>query len=234
MKAVFWLCGIILLIIILILYTKSRKKVKWTTRSVNEYSFQKYAKFYGNIVLTDTEFKNKINTIHNLITNKKMQDITEIAKLSNCTFEECILKIRYLKNKRQIGDYYIDHVNGLILPCTKEDQILLDKYKPYIYQNHYQIDEIATHLPGSTLSNKKQTEEQVLKDLIYLDEKDLINGIKINKVDQKIIYYTIEKHKKEKDYITINCPNCGAINDVNRGGKIRCEYCNTIIEDKNS
>ena len=38
--------------------------------------------------------------------------------------------------------------------------------------------------------------------------------------------------KKVRDYITINCPNCGALNDVNRGSKVRCEYCETIIEDK--
>ena len=38
--------------------------------------------------------------------------------------------------------------------------------------------------------------------------------------------------KKEKDYVTINCPNCGDLNDVNRHSKTRCEYCKTIIEYK--
>ena len=30
--------------------------------------------------------------------------------------------------------------------------------------------------------------------------------------------------------VSINCENCGALNDVNRGGKVRCEYCGSIIE----
>ena len=65
-----------------------------------------------------------------------------------------------------------------------------------------------------------------------LYDKDLINGVKLNEVDKEILYYTVEKNKKEKDFISIRCKNCGAINDVNRGNKTRCEYCNTIIEDK--
>ena len=29
----------------------------------------------------------------------------------------------------------------------------------------------------------------------------------------------------------INCPNCGAINELNKYSKVKCEYCGTIIED---
>ena len=56
--------------------------------------------------------------------------------------------------------------------------------------------------------------------------------MKINDVDKKLIYFTDEKSEKEKDFISFCCDNCGAINDVNRGNKTRCEYCGTIIEDK--
>ena len=197
---------------------------------MSEQSYQRYAKFYGQLVLKDTEYIKKLKTIYNLIVNQKKESIIEIAQLSKCTEEESILKIRYLKNKRKIGDYYIDYENKCIFPCSKEDQKLLQKYKVYIYRNHYQIDEIAVRLPGSTLENLESIKQQVFQELEYLDKKGLLNGIKLDPIDQKIIYYSIEKHKKEKDMVSINCENCGALNDVNRGGKVRCEYCGSIIE----
>lgn len=85
-------------------------------------------------------------------------------------------------------------------------------------------------MPGAEIKNLDAIEDKVFEDLCYLDDKHLLNGISINRVDRKIIYYTIEKHKREKDYITMNCPNCGAINDVDRHGKTRCDYCKTIID----
>ena len=42
--------------------------------------------------------------------------------------------------------------------------------------------------------------------------------------------YNQNYEQKEKDYIIMNCPNCGAINDVDRHGKTRCDYYKTIIE----
>lgn len=35
-----------------------------------------------------------------------------------------------------------------------------------------------------------------------------------------------------KDKITKSCPNCGALNELNKGGKVKCEYCGSIIEDE--
>lgn len=87
-------------------------------------------------------------------------------------------------------------------------------------------------MPGATLKNIDKYNEEVFNDIKNLYEKDLINGIKLNEVDKEILYYKVEKQKKEKDYISIRCKNCGAMNDVNRGSKTRCEYCDTIIEDK--
>ena len=80
--------------------------------------------------------------------------------------------------------------------------------------------------------NLKELVKTVINELSYLDDKYLINGLNIDKVDNKIIYYTLEKHKKEKDYISINCNNCGALNDVPRNGKSRCIYCKSIVESK--
>ena len=200
--------------------------------NISEWSYQRYARFYDKLELIDPEFNTKINKIYNLIINEKCEDLHFIAEDSNCTYDECIIKIKYLKNKRKIGNYYIDYINGIIKPCDKEDEKLLEKYSSFIYNNHYQINEIVRKLPEANLNNLKELEDKVFKDLEYLDSKSLINGIILNKVDKKIIYYTIEKHKNEKDFITINCPNCGALNDVNRGSKTRCVYCQTIIEDK--
>ena len=67
----------------------------------------------------------------------------------------------------------------------------------------------------------------------YLDKKDLLNGINIDLVDEKIIYYTeSEIEKKERNILAIECPSCGALNDVPKTGKTRCEYCDRILEDK--
>lgn len=216
-----------------IYYKLKNNSVMKKNNTINEYSYQKYAKFYGNTLPIDNEFKHKMDAIYNLIVNKKYEDLREIASKTNCTYEECILKIKYLKNKRVIGDnYYIDHVSGTIKKCSKEDKELLKKYSPYIYGKHFQIDEIAIHLPGTTVNTQKKVEKQIFKDLKYLDEKDLLNGIMLNEVDEKIIYYSIEKRNKDKDYITVQCKYCGALNDIRRGNKKRCEYCDSIIETK--
>lgn len=201
--------------------------------NINEDSYQRYVKFYGEIIPTDEEFITKLKIIYYLIVKKGQTNIREIAQQTNCTYEECVMKIRYLKNKRRIADiYYIDEVNGIISKCSPEDQELLNKYKVYIYNNHYQIDEIALKLPEATTEKLGRLQKKVLEDLSYLDNKGLINGIILNKVDSKIIYYTLEKKKEVKDKITIHCQNCGALNELNRGSKTKCEYCGSIMEDR--
>lgn len=82
------------------------------------------------------------------------------------------------------------------------------------------------------MKNQKELQEEVFKELCYLDDKDLINGIILNRVDRTITYYSVEKHKNRKDKITKNCPNCGALNELNKGSKVKCEYCGSIIEDE--
>lgn len=198
-------------------------------KHVNEESFQRYAKFYGNTFPSDKDFNEKLNSIYNIIKSGE-SDINKIAKNSNCTLEETVLKIRYLKNKRLIGDYYVDTNNLLLLPCTKEDEELLEKYKPYVYGSHLQINEIANLIPNKGYKSTNELRDEVFKELLYLDNKGLINGIKIDDIDRKIIYYTIEKRKVSESYESIHCPNCGAINDVEITGKVRCGYCKSIIK----
>ena len=197
---------------------------------VNEESYQNYAKFYGNTVPSDEEFNSKLNTIYDLIKKNEETDIKVIAKNSNCTLEECVLKIKYLKNKRLLGDYYIDTSNMKLLPCSVEDQKLLDKYKPFIYRSHLQINEIANLISNKGYKSINELRDEVYNELNYLDDKGLLNGIKIDDVDRVIIYYTIEKKKVVSNYESVHCPNCGAINDVEVRSKVRCGYCKTIIK----
>lgn len=200
--------------------------------NISEWSYQRYARFYGDLKPSDEMFDKKISIIYDLIINKHESDLEYIAKESGCSLEECILKINYLKNKRKIGNYYIDRTINEIKECSEKDEKLLQKYSPYIYKQHLQFKEIASKMPGASLYNLNQMEAIVYRELCDLNRKGLINGVSINEVDRVITYYTIEKHKNESDFITINCKNCGAINDVNRHGKTRCAYCKTIIEDK--
>lgn len=200
--------------------------------NLSEWSYQRYSRFYGNLALQDNNYEQKMSIITDCILNKHETDIEKIAIESDCKYEECIMKISYLKNKRVIGDMYIDTKNGIINHCSEEDAKLLKKYQQFIYYNHYQISEMAIKMPNATSKNLKEIEDKICKDIKYLNDKHLLNGIIFNEVDRKIIYYSVEKHQKEKDYVTINCPNCGALNDVNRHSKTRCEYCKTIIEYK--
>ena len=191
--------------------------------NVNEWSYQRYAQFYKKDEIKDAEFEKKINEIKRLILEDKETDLHAIAKISGCTYEEAILKIGYLKNKRVIGDYYVDSAAGIVSMCSEEELASIKKYERFLYGRHAQIDSIAIET--------NQSEEKVWNDLKYLDEKKLINGVIFNDVDRKIIYYSLEKKLKEKDYISINCPNCGRLVDIQRGSKDRCPCCDSIIED---
>lgn len=208
------------------------ERIKKINDSVNEWSYKRFARFYDRVEFNDLEFEAKLSTIERMINVENCTDIRFIAQQSNCTYEECIIKIRYLKNKRVIGDCYIDTVNGIICKCTPEEEELIRKYQTLIYKYHYQIDDITLKLPNTSIDNYNTMREAVIRDIKYLTDRGLLNGVMFNDVDKIIIYYSIEKRKKWPDYITISCPNCGALSDVNRGSKVRCEYCDTIIEDK--
>ena len=108
----------------------------------------------------------------------------------------------------------------------------MQKYSSFIYNNHYQIKEMAVRLPGATVNNLPALEEKVFREIEYLDSKGLINGISLNKDTRVITYYTIEKHKDELVKVTMNCPYCGAINDVYKNSKAKCQYCKSVIEHK--
>ena len=192
---------------------------------ISEWSYQRYARFYGELKPSDNNFEEKINKIYDLIVNKGLEDLDIIAKESGCTYDECIMKVRYLKNKRKIENLYIDTLSRKIKQCTKEDEKLLQKYSNFIYNNHYQINEMAVRLPGASLEKLPELIEQVYNEIEYLDSKGLINGISLDKETRVITYYTIEKHNKALVKVTVNCPHCGAINDAYKNSRTKCAYC---------
>ena len=198
-------------------------------RHVNEESFQNYAKFYGKTIPSDVYFDHKLQVIYQSIVRDHMTSIRKISEKSDCALTECVLKIKYLKNKRLLGDYYIDTTHYQILPCSVADQALLDKYKPYIYGSHLQIDEMAKYVANPKYLSFHDLKDEVYQELKYLDKKNLLNGLKIDDIDRIIIYYSIEKRKTSTDFVSTHCPNCGAINDVDKHGKTRCKYCKTIL-----
>ena len=198
---------------------------------ISEWSFQRFSGFYDVPILPDPAFMDKMHKIVDCVKNRKIESIDEIARESNCTFEECVMKIKYLKNKRILEDYYIDRINKVLKKCDEYDQKILEKYYVMLYINHYQINEMAIRVPNLYNKSLSVVQDGIFNDIKYLYDKCIINGIKLDEENKRIIYYTVEKHKKALLYATINCSKCGALVDVSRGGNGRCSYCGSIEED---
>jgi len=103
---------IIFIVLVSFLYLFSVEKYK--SGNINQWSYQRYAKFFGMNTFTENDFDKKIKKIEHLINIENERELKEIAKKSNCYYEECILKIRYLMNKRRIKKMYIDTKNKLL------------------------------------------------------------------------------------------------------------------------
>ena len=210
---------------------KKKEDKKNNPGSINEWSYQRFCGFYDTRVFPDPKFNDKIEAIKHCVNNKHLERLEEIAEESGCTVEETVMKIRYLKNKRIFDNIYIDMFNKAVKKCTEEDQKILEKYYTMLYYNHFSIVEMAQRVPNYHNKPMPIIEEDVYKDIRYLYEKCIINGIKLDDDRKEIIYYTIEKHKKAQNYATVNCPKCGALVDVSKGGNGRCDYCGSITED---
>ena len=111
----FGLFALAVVIMLLVFKHNTKKEVKveqsLDTSNVNEESFQKYAKFFGEIYPHEDKFDEKLNKIYELIKNQHMDDLNKIAELSFCSMPECVLKIKYLENKGLIDNIFIDTVN---------------------------------------------------------------------------------------------------------------------------
>lgn len=225
---------IMIAILIYVIDHLSKNSIKSLNKNkrITDISYQKYAKFYGEEAHIDDEFKYKLKKIYNMIIKDKCEDLLKIAKESNCTYDECIIKIKYLKNKKYLEDYYIDNLSKTIKKCEGKDRELLSKYNKFIFKKHSQIDDIVTQMPNARIDNKDIVREEVIRDLKYLIDKSLITGVSINEIDNKLVYYSVEKHKKDGKVVYMDCPHCGSLNEVPIGSKKRCEYCETILEHK--
>ena len=213
------------------LFNKKDNDISSKKENINEWSYQRFCGFYDQKILKDPNFNDKIEKIKECINSKKTERLDEIAQYSGCTVEETVMKIKYLKNKRVFDNIYIDHVNRVVKRCTEEDEKILEKYYNMLYHDHFSIKEMTQRVPNYYNKPMMIIEEDVYKDIKYLYDKCIINGIKIDEYNKEIIYYTVEKHKKSVNYATVNCPKCGALADVSRGGNGRCDYCGSIVED---
>lgn len=199
--------------------------------AISEWSYQRFAQFYGVYAFPDPEFQNKLDKIKNCILTEKLENIDEIAMKSGCDIPECIMKIRYLKNKRVLGDYSVDTYNNKIRPCTEEESKMLEKYSNLVYAKHYQISDMANEVPNYHNMPIAILKEDIYKDIKYLNDRLLLNGIKIADDEKRIVYYTLEKHRKSETFKTLNCPSCGMLMDVQKGGQVNCSNCGTVISD---
>ena len=64
---------------------------------ISEWSYQRFCGFYGDRILPDAKFDDKIASIISCVKDKHYENIYEIARESGCTFEECVMKLKYLK-----------------------------------------------------------------------------------------------------------------------------------------
>ena len=229
---------VLILIVVFVLFGLDSKmnifKKRYSTKHVNEVSFQKYAKFYGYTIPKGEKFNKKVDTILLLVNKQKEKSITKIAEQIKCDEEYTITLLRYLKNKRLIDDKIIDIKAKEIYNCTIEDSQLLEKYSPFIYNSHLQINEMIPLLKNKEKKDESDLKREIVYELSYLDKKMLLNGIRFNRSEEKIIYYSVEKKKIEKVGIEIVvCPNCGAVTYKKmEDDSINCDYCHCKVEEK--
>lgn len=173
-------------------------------------------KIYDKEKYTEENSK-KINKIVSLIKTDNVTDVKKIAKLSNCSLEECVLRIRYLEEKGLLPNIHLNTIIFKVIKCSDEDEKLLKIYLPTI--NAKKLHKINFNLHSSKFD-----------DILYLHKKGLIPEIEIDEKNKKITYIDFNK-KIKRDLISIRCKSCGALNDVNRGVVTKCKYCNNDIDE---
>ena len=197
--------------------------------NISEWSYQRYCQFLGYDLLGDPNFDDKIDAIYEQVNTYNEEKIEKIAEKSGCTVSECILKLKYLKNKRWIdSSYYINVATKEIKKCTEQDLNLLNKYYEMVYLKEYQVKEMLIDLKKE---DETITDTDIFSELKYLCNNSLLNGIILDEDNKEIVYYTKEKRKKASFLVTLKCPNCGALVDVPKFNSGKCGYCNTIVED---
>ena len=75
---------VIVFILIFIMFRKGNKRKEIDVKHVNEDSFQRFAKFFGETYPHEEKFDAKLNQIYTLIQRNGERDIKKIAELSSC------------------------------------------------------------------------------------------------------------------------------------------------------
>ena len=213
---IFWFL-IIIVGICKIIRTKKDTSIKKVTY---EEHLQKQA-------TTEPEFINEAGHIKKMIVEEKYEDIREIGERLSLTSTDCIKRIDYLRKcVNELNGYYLDYYHKTIKKCSPEEYKLLDKYVGYVYNDKLQIDQIAHLMRRTSTDDIYILKTQIKKDIKYLISKELVDGIKYDEKEDKIIRLNL----KNNSLISEKCPSCGAVNDVKEGRKAHCKYCNAIIK----
>lgn len=176
---------------------------------------------------TEPKFKEEAERIKKMIVEDKYEDINEIKEKLSLTSTDCIKRIDYLRKcTNELPGYYLDYYRKTIKKCTETEYKLLDKYVGYIYNDKLQIDQIAEQIRRTSTDDLYIIKSQIKKDIKYLISKELVDGIKYDEKEDKIIRHSL----KNSNLISEKCPSCGAVNDVKEGRKSHCKYCNAIIK----
>lgn len=214
------LAGVILGIIVLVRFLFSffdkfnidKKKVN--VNKVNHFNdgiLSEYEKNYNKSL----SFRTKVDNIKRMIINDKIHDIKELANKNKASLEECIMIIKFLETKNFIPNYFINTRIFILAECSVDDEKLLLKYRAF--------------LNGKTKNYSTGTGTNFsYLELLYLYKKGLAPEIEIDEENKQIIFLDLNK-KHTKDLISVICNSCGALNDVNRGQKIKCKYCGSEI-----
>lgn len=213
-----WLIEILifLFIICILIYVnelkiKNKNNKKLDLNGIPEQAFKNYAQFWGYNIDNDINYQKKMEVIYHLIINKNQQNIKKIATKSKCSYDECIIKIKYLKHKKLINNYCIDNSTAKLIDSSFEDKKILEKYNKYLEQKNLQINQLAAVVPNSFATNTQEATEQVFNDLVYLEQKNLLDDIRIDKLNRYIYYYSEEIFNEEN----IQQPNFQNINIQN-------------------
>ena len=90
---------VLLLLVVCVLFGIDSKmnifKKRYSTKHINELSFQKYAKFYGYTIPKGEKFNKKVDTILLLVNKQKEKSITKIAEKIKCDEEYTVTLLRY-------------------------------------------------------------------------------------------------------------------------------------------
>ena len=215
------------------LFDKIRESHENKKGKISLWSYKRFCMFYNYVVYNDNNFEEKMNKIIEYVKVYNMSDIREIGDKIGTDITDCIFRLRYLKNKRLLDqEYFINSHTNEIKKCSSSDLELINKYYESVYLMHYSIKEMAERVCKDDPSlDLAQVQNDIYKELEYLNSISLLSGIKLDELRHEISYYTLEKKNKSKIFATISCPNCGALVDVLKYNEGKCGYCGTIVED---